>query len=217
MRQESARGPATDTSSSPAPRRGAAATWTWRAAQLLLTAVVTWAIVRQVGLGLDDIRGLDPSWWRPNIGLAAAASLVLVLGYFMSAGLWGLMVRELGGTAIPPWRGVRIFMTANLARYVPGKVWQIAGLALLARREGVSPVVATGSAVLGQAVALMGATLVGAGALLSAGGAVRQWGWVALVGLGAVTLVASVPGVATRPDPAGQSPRTGRHRRPRSP
>jgi len=172
--------------------------WAWRAARLLLTVAVTWAVVRQVGLGVDDIRGLDPSWWRPNMGLAAAASLVLVLGYFMSAGLWGLMVRELGGTAIPPWRAVRIFMTANLARYVPGKVWQIAGLSLLARREGVGPVVATGAAVLGQAVALMGATLVGAGALLSAGEPVRSWGWVALVGLGAVTMVASVPGVANR-------------------
>jgi len=63
VRQESA----TDAASSPVPR-GAAVRWAWRAAQVVLTVAVTWAIVRQVGLGVDDLRDLDPSWWRPNVG-----------------------------------------------------------------------------------------------------------------------------------------------------
>jgi hypothetical protein len=57
-------------------------------------------------------------------------------------------------------------MVANLGRYVPGKVWQIAGLAYLAKREGVPASVATGAAILGQGIALLGAVLVGMGVLL---------------------------------------------------
>ena len=36
---------------------------------------------------------------------------------------------------MPVWTTVRVFMVANLGRYVPGKIWQIAGLAYLAKRE----------------------------------------------------------------------------------
>ena len=89
-------------------------------------------------------------------------------------------------------------MTANLARYIPGKVWQVAGLAVLARREGVGPVTSTAAAVLGQGTALAGAMLVGAGALLSAADPLRSWGWGALVLLGLGLAVASVPGVLDR-------------------
>lgn len=46
----------------------------------------------------------------------------------------------------------RIWTISNLGRYVPGKVWQIAAMGVLAQRAGVSPVAATASAVLGTAV-----------------------------------------------------------------
>lgn len=54
-----------------------------------------------------------------------------------------------GGGASLSFRGAaRIWSVSNLARYVPGKIWQIPVMAEMARREGVSPVAATGSALL---------------------------------------------------------------------
>jgi len=114
-------------------------------------------------------------------------------------------------------------MVANLGRYVPGKVWQIAGLAYLAKREGVQASVATGAAVLGQGIALLGATLVGIGALLGTNGLSREIGWGGLVaGIGvALTIVGAVviPPVfrrvvafwfrVTRTDPPGDGLGTG--------
>jgi uncharacterized membrane protein YbhN (UPF0104 family) len=77
---------------------------------------------------------------------------------------------------------LRVFFTANLGRYIPGKLWQIAGLAYLAKGEGVPAGTAIGSAVLGQAFSLCGATLVGAGVLLGiGGGGERSFGWGAVV------------------------------------
>lgn len=41
---------------------------------------------------------------------------------------------------------------SNLYRYVPGKVWQIGAMGVMAQREGVSPIAATGSALLSTIV-----------------------------------------------------------------
>jgi len=186
-----------------AARQGAAGTGAanrrWRAIgtralQIALTVLVTWAIFRAVGVSLDDLRGLDSSRWRPRPGWFVASCALLLTGYLVSAALWARMVREMGGAALGSAAGVRIYFIANLGRYIPGKLWQIAGLAALARREGVPASVATAAAVLGQGMALVGATLIGLGTLLQARGPWRAWG-VAIVAVAvAGVVVASVPG-----------------------
>ncbi len=137
--------------------------------QLLLTAMVTWFIFRALGMSLQELRAVDYSDWELRGGPLILATLVLVAAYLYSAGLWGVMVRELGGPGIGILASQRIFFTANLGRYVPGKVWQIAGLAYLARRRGVRAGTATAAAVLGQGFSLAGATLVGLGVFLESG------------------------------------------------
>ena len=133
--------------------------------QLGLTVAVTWFIFDRVGVDLAVLGRLNAGEWRPRPALFLASCSVLVIGYVWSASLWGRLVRDLGGPRLPVWTSVRVFMVANLGRYVPGKVWQIAGLAYLAKREGVQASVATGAAILGQGISLLGATLIGIGAL----------------------------------------------------
>lgn len=137
--------------------------------RLALTALVTWFILRAVGLNLQDFRSLDLSTIRPRWGLLLLSCGVLLVAYLFSASLWGLMVRELGGPAVGGRAALRVFFTANLGRYLPGKVWQLAGMAYLARREGVTAATATTAALLGQAFSLAGAALVGLGVLLGHG------------------------------------------------
>jgi len=140
--------------------------------RLVVTALVTWFIVRAVGLTVADLKAFDLSTLRPKWGLLLLSGSVLLLGYLYSASLWGLLVKELGGPGVDTRVALRVFFTANLGRYLPGKVWQLAGLAYLARREGIPGAIATGAALLGQAFSLAGATLVGLGVLLRGG-----WGW----------------------------------------
>lgn len=167
-----------------------------RAGQLALTALVTWFIIDRVGLSLGELGRFDLSRWQVRWGLLAASCVMLAAGYGLSCALWGRMVRTLGGPPVPPWTAVRVFMLANLGRYVPGKVLQIAGLAYLARREGVRPAVATAAALLGQGIALLGATLVGLGALFGANETWRPWGWAGLAAVAALVLLTSLPGPA---------------------
>jgi hypothetical protein len=163
--------------------------------QLAITAAITVFLFRIVGMRLDDVLALDRSAWRPAWGVLFLSSLVLLMAYLYSAGLWGLMVRDLGGPKIGFLRSCQVFFVANLGRYLPGKLWQIAGLAYLARGEGVTASTAVAAALLGQALALTGATLVGLPVLLQG-----EWGlelgapWIA----GAVALVVLIltfPGV----------------------
>jgi len=146
-----------------------------RGGQLILTVLVTWFILQRVGLGVEQLAAVDAGEWVPNLPLLLASSLLLLGGYLASAALWGRLVLDLGGPAVAAGDAIRIFMVANLGRYIPGKVWQIAGLSLLARRRGVPAATATGAAVLGQGIGLAAACIVGLGALLAAPADVRGW------------------------------------------
>ena len=64
---------------------------------------------------------------------------------------------------------------SSLGKYLPGKVWAVAGMALMAQRAGVAPWAATGSAVVLQVLAIgTGAAVAGlTGAARHRGGASR--------------------------------------------
>lgn len=120
--------------------------------------------------------------------------MALAFGYFTTGYLWGRITRDLGGPALPIATSVRLFMIANLGRYVPGKVWQIAGLAMLARDRGVPAATAGAAAVLGQGIALAAAFFIGLGSVWTlADGA--AWRWIAPVGVLLMIAAGLVPAV----------------------
>ncbi|HEY2027321.1 MAG TPA: hypothetical protein VGG78_09945 [Gemmatimonadaceae bacterium] len=70
---------------------------------------------------------------------------------------------------LPFWSAARIWSVSNLGRYLPGKIWQIGAMGAMAREVGVSPVAASGSAVLGTLVNILAGfvvALIGGRALL---------------------------------------------------
>lgn len=148
----------------------------------------------RAGLTAAQLRGVDLAAWEPRWGLFAASCVTLVAGYFGTGYMWGRIVEGLGGPALPSMVSVRLFMVANLGRYVPGKVWQIAGLIALARSRGVAASTATAAAVLGQGIGLAAATLIGLASIWTlAEGQFWRWALPALL-LGAV-VVGLVPPV----------------------
>lgn len=145
---------------------------TW-ALQLALTGAVTWAILERLNVSLEELGAVGTArWWRPAALPLVLSSVLLAAGFTLSAWFWGRLVHAFGGRALGPWEAARVYFLANLGRYLPGKLWQIAGLAFLAGERGVPPLAATGAAVLGQGLTLVGACLVGI-VPLAAGGARR--------------------------------------------
>lgn len=169
--------------------------WLVRIGQLVLTVLVTWFIVNRVGLGMAQLQNVDASAWIPSALPFLAASALLLAAYFLSAAIWGEIVHDLGGPRLLIRDSVQLFMIANLGRYLPGKVWQMAGLAALAQTRGVPVRTGTGAAVLGQGLALVAAAGVGTLALLSGPDNLRPLGFVGSVGIGVVVVLIGIPRV----------------------
>lgn len=163
--------------------------------QLALTVLVTWFIVDRVDFGLEELRGIEASSWVPSPVPFLAASLILLVAYFLSAALWGRIVHDLGGPKIAIGESIQLFMIANLGRYLPGKVWQIAGLAALAKSRGIPVTTGTAAAVLGQGIALVAASAIGMGALLTGPEQYRIWGMVGGVAIAALVVLLSIPSI----------------------
>ncbi len=138
--------------------------------QLILTGVVTVFVFRALGGTLEDALALDRAFADPRPLPLIVATLVLFGGYAGAARLWGLMVGELGGRDPGPRLSLQLLLAANLGRYIPGKIWQLAGLAVLARRRNMSAAVATAAALLVQGFALAATAVWGIPAFLAEGG-----------------------------------------------
>ncbi|MEP7384703.1 MAG: lysylphosphatidylglycerol synthase domain-containing protein, partial [Gemmatimonadota bacterium] len=92
---------------------------------------------------------LEPRW-----SLIVGSSLVVLLAYAVLVETWRRTVRA--WDAELPWiEAARIWFISNLGRYLPGKVWQIGAMGVMAQERGVSVVAATGSALVINLVNLL--------------------------------------------------------------
>ncbi len=134
---------ATSTNSTPAP---STARRLWLVAQLSLLAVVLVlagrAVASQWNELLAEAKDLDLRWkW---IGLSAVMVLAV---HAMLIQTWRVLLAG-WGSDLHFGSAVRIWTISNLGKYLPGKVWSIGALGVLAKREGVSGVAASGAALL---------------------------------------------------------------------
>ncbi len=145
------------------------------AAQWLFAAIIVWSAVRALNgqwrLAADRLAALDIGWtW---IG---AATLIVLLTYALLIETWRRVIIAAGET-LSFKTAARIWFISNLGKYVPGKVWSIAAMTVMARNESVSPVTAAGSSVLIQLVTIAA----GIGVVLVAGSQAVDNTWLAVV------------------------------------
>ena len=130
------------------------------AAQILLGLAVTVFVIRYVARNWNEVRDAHLEWHVSVVPLVAA--LFVVWGVFaLQAESWRRMV-EGWGYRLSWVEGSSIWLLSSMAKYVPGKVWALAGMAVMSERRGVPPWVATASAILLQVLSL------GTGALVVA-------------------------------------------------
>jgi glycosyltransferase 2 family protein len=148
---------------------------------------------RAIGIGITVLIFyfiLKPLWeeWdtvRPRIGLidwprfAVGALLFAVFLFVFRALLWRELLALLGHR-IPVAPATRIWQTSELARYLPGVIWQVVGRVWLVRPYGVRGSVCSTSQVLELLLFLLANVLVAVACLLFFGyrameGAARFW------------------------------------------
>lgn len=111
-------------------------------AGLTLLAVVL--AVRSIGQQWNDVQGLG-TWNRivwPRVWLSGA---LVMCAYVVLIETWRRVVAT-WHELLPFSPAARIWFVSNLGRYVPGKVWQIGAMSVLAEQAGISGVVAIASA-----------------------------------------------------------------------
>jgi glycosyltransferase 2 family protein len=124
----------------------------WTALQFIAGAFLVGLAVRSIVLNWQTLRA-QPIDWRITPGWIGLSVLVVFLGYVVLIEAWRRVVLSMG-ERLPFWTAVRIWFLASLGKYVPGKVWAVAGAAVLARRAGVDPSAAVAGALVLQALAL---------------------------------------------------------------
>lgn len=121
-----------------------------RVLQLVAVIAVSYGVVRALAPELGKISFDDVKQWRPRIGILITAQLMIVGFFLFHCWLWGRILNRMSEVHATPKHIMRMFFLSGLGRYIPGRLWQIAGLAMLARERGVSAVTATASVLVGQ-------------------------------------------------------------------
>jgi hypothetical protein len=124
-----------------------------------ILAVAVVAIVgKDLGRGVLALRS-HPLPHSPNWGLIALSGVVFLSGHAVLVQTWRSML-ACWDARLPYWSAARVWSVSNLARYLPGKVWNIGAMGAMSKQLGVSPVAASGSAILSTLVNLLAGVVV---------------------------------------------------------
>lgn len=152
--------------------------------RVTVTVIIAAIVLRVLSRSWDEIRvtaaSLTPSW----PGLALSAGCVLA-GYAILITAWRLLMR-IWGSPLGAFDAARIWFVSSLGKYVPGKLWSVGAMAVLAKDAGASPLAATGSAIIMQVVNIAAGfavvALAGAGELMAMHPLLRVASWATLAG-----------------------------------
>ena len=130
----------------------------WRLLQGAVGALILYFLLTKVRANWSDLMAQHIHWhlrWE-----FIAASLIVTWA------MYGLLIMG-WRSVLHGWRqwirvvdAARIWCLSSLGKYIPGKVWSIAGMAVMAQREGVSGAAATGSAIIMQLISIATGTII---------------------------------------------------------
>ncbi len=162
----------------------------WRVLQFIAGALLVAVAVRSVVINWQSLRA-EPVAWQLSPAWLATSVLVVFASYAVLIEAWRRVVLSMG-ERLTFLVAARIWFLASLGKYVPGKVWAVAGAAVLAQRAGVDPAVAVAGALVLQVLALASGAAVVA---LTAREAFQAAGQGA-VPIAALVIILSIAGVA---------------------
>lgn len=119
----------------------------------LLAIAVVVIVGRRLFSDLSTLRS-HPLSRSPRWSLIALSGAVFLCGHAVLVQTWRSML-ACWDARLSFWQAARVWSVSNLARYLPGKIWNIGAMGAMARELGVSPVAASGSAILSTLVNLL--------------------------------------------------------------
>jgi len=123
-----------------------------RAIQWLLGITIVGLALRSLVRNWDQLRA-QPLDWSVEPGWLILSAMVVWLMYGLLVAAWRIMLTG-WGRGLDFWSAARIWTVSSLGKYLPGKVWAVAGMAVMAQRAGVGAGPATASAIILQVLAI---------------------------------------------------------------
>jgi glycosyltransferase 2 family protein len=123
-----------------------------RVLQWLLGLAIVGLAVRSLVRNWDELRA-QPLQWSVDPGWILLSAVIVWLMYALLIAAWRRMLTA-WGRGLDLWAAARIWTVSSLGKYLPGKVWAVAGMAVMAQRAGIGAGPATGSAVILQVLAI---------------------------------------------------------------
>ena len=124
----------------------------WRVAQGVAGALILFFLVKDFLANWKQVQE-QPIQWEMHWEFIVASLIITWAMYGVL--IWGWRAVLIG------WRewlrivdAARIWTISSLGKYIPGKVWSIAGMAIMSQERGVSGTAATGSAVIMQLISI---------------------------------------------------------------
>jgi glycosyltransferase 2 family protein len=123
-----------------------------RAIQWLLGIAIVGFAIRSLLRNWDELRA-QPLEWSIEPGWLVLSAVVVWSMYGLLIAAWRTMLAS-WGRGLDFWSASRIWTISSLGKYLPGKLWSVAGMAVMAQRAGVGAGAAAGSAVILQVLAI---------------------------------------------------------------
>lgn len=118
---------------------------------LLGLAIIVFAL-RSLVRNWDELRA-QPLEWSIQPGWILLSAIVVWSMYALLIAAWQRMLLA-WGRGLDLWSASRIWTVSSLGKYLPGKIWAVAGMAVMAQRAGIGAGPATGSAIILQILAI---------------------------------------------------------------
>jgi len=140
--------------------------WFWRLLRIALVVAVFGWMLRPVVTRWSEVKGpiLGMNWWY----FAAAAAMFTIFLFVFRVQSWRRIMSGFGHR-LPGAAATRIWSMSELARYIPGVIWQVVGRVYLTRPYGVSGSISSASQVLELTIFMLANILVAVGCLAMAG------------------------------------------------
>ncbi len=144
--------------------------------QAIVVAVIFYFLIKNLYTNWLKVRTYE--WHFNYVLLAISFCILLGVSIFMIV-VWRHILEQFNAH-LPFKKAFKIWFLSSLGRYIPGKVWQVMGMAYLTNKEGIRAEISITSAVLAQSLSFIPGMILGLFTIMFLIPDIQLPGWVYL-------------------------------------
>ncbi|MBD3233965.1 MAG: hypothetical protein GF315_09615 [candidate division Zixibacteria bacterium] len=99
-----------------------------------IALVILFFLAKSLVENIDLVKDYE---WDFKFGFVLMSILLVLFNFMFLSNLWRLTVKYFSHVNLPFSKSYRIWVLSSLGKYVPGKIWAVAGMIYMVEKEGV--------------------------------------------------------------------------------